>query len=172
MIRSDARLTYGQAQRRDVPPEVADELELAAAYSAELRRRRFARGALRVERPEIAFEFDGEGGVAGDLARASRSRTRSIEELMILANEAVAGLLAGRRREALYRVHERPDPQAIELAAREARRPRRADAARPGRPHAGDGRARRRRDQRARHRVRRAAPAAAARPFRRSSSAR
>jgi len=32
---------------------------------------------------------------------------------MILANEAVAGLLAGRRREALYRVHERPDPQAI-----------------------------------------------------------
>jgi ribonuclease R len=32
---------------------------------------------------------------------------------MILANEAVAGLLAGRRREALYRVHERPDPTAI-----------------------------------------------------------
>ena len=34
---------------------------------------------------------------------------------MILANEAVAGLLAGRRREALYRVHERPDPQSISL---------------------------------------------------------
>ena len=32
---------------------------------------------------------------------------------MIVANEAVAGLLAGRRREALYRVHERPDPQSI-----------------------------------------------------------
>ena len=32
-----------------------------------------------------------------------------VEELMILANEAVAGLLAGRRREALYRVHERPE---------------------------------------------------------------
>ncbi|HZB86297.1 MAG TPA: RNB domain-containing ribonuclease, partial [Gaiellaceae bacterium] len=28
-------------------------------------------------------------------------------------NEAVAGLLAGRRREAIYRVHERPDPQAV-----------------------------------------------------------
>ena len=36
-----------------------------------------------------------------------------VEELMILANEAVGGLLAGRRREALYRVHERPDPQAV-----------------------------------------------------------
>src|SRR5205085_96634 len=38
-----------------------------------------------------------------------------VEELMIRANEAVAGLLASRRREALYRVHERPDPQAIAL---------------------------------------------------------
>ena len=50
---------------------------------------------------------------------------------MILANEAVAGLLAGRRREALYRVHERPDPQSVALLAREARRARRADAAVP-----------------------------------------
>src|SRR3989442_14144170 len=33
---------------------------------------------------------------------------------MIAANEAVAELLAARRREALYRVHERPDPEAIE----------------------------------------------------------
>jgi ribonuclease R len=38
-----------------------------------------------------------------------------VEELMILANEAVAGLLAGRRREALYRVHERAEPQSVEL---------------------------------------------------------
>ena len=34
---------------------------------------------------------------------------------MILANEAVGALLADRRREALFRVHERPDPQAIGL---------------------------------------------------------
>jgi ribonuclease R len=38
-----------------------------------------------------------------------------VEELMIAANEAVAELLAGRGREALYRVHERPDPQSVEL---------------------------------------------------------
>jgi ribonuclease R len=34
---------------------------------------------------------------------------------MVLANEHVADLLASRNREALYRVHERPDPQAVEL---------------------------------------------------------
>jgi ribonuclease R len=38
-----------------------------------------------------------------------------VEELMILANEHVAAFLAGRNRAALYRVHERPDPQAVEL---------------------------------------------------------
>jgi len=115
VIRSDARLTYGQAQRRDVPGKVAGELELAGAYSADLRRRRFARGALRVESPEISFEFDGEGGVARAWREGEPESHALVEELMILANEAVAGLLAGRRREALYRVHERPDPQAVSL---------------------------------------------------------
>ena len=115
VIRSDARLTYGQAQRRDVPTEVAQELELAADYSADLRRRRFARGALRVERPEIAFEFDGKGGVAGAHWEGEPEAHALVEELMIVANEAVAGLLSGRRRESLYRVHERPDPQSISL---------------------------------------------------------
>ncbi len=38
-----------------------------------------------------------------------------VEELMIAANEAVGALLAGRGRAALYRVHERPDPQSVEL---------------------------------------------------------
>jgi ribonuclease R len=115
VIRSDARLTYGQAQRRDVPAAVAAELELAAAYSEELRRRRFARGALRVERPEIAFELDDEGGVVAARWEGEPEAHALVEELMIAANEAVAGLLAGRRREALYRVHERPDPQSISL---------------------------------------------------------
>jgi ribonuclease R len=61
------------------------------------------------------FEFDGRGGVA-DARRESEPHAHVlVEELMILANEAVAELLAGRRREALYRVHERPEPQAVEL---------------------------------------------------------
>jgi ribonuclease R len=115
VIRSDARLTYGQAQRREVPSHVADELELAATHSAELRRRRFARGALRVERPELEFEFDGEGGVAAATWQGEPEAHALVEELMIVANEAVAGLLSSRRREALYRVHERPDPQAVQL---------------------------------------------------------
>jgi ribonuclease R len=115
VIRSNARLTYGQAQRRDVPAEVAAELGLAAEYSAELRRRRFARGALRIESPDISFEFDGLGGVTRAWREGEPDAHALVEELMILSNEAVAGLLAGRHRESLYRVHEQPDPQAISL---------------------------------------------------------
>jgi ribonuclease R len=112
VIRSDARLTYGQVERGEVE---LSEVALAAEYSADLRRRRFARGALRVETPEVNFAFDGNGGVERAWLEAEPEAHALIEELMIAANEAVAGLLSSRRREALYRVHERPDPQAVLL---------------------------------------------------------
>ena len=119
VIRSRARLTYGQAQRilregERAEPEVEEGLRLAERLATELRRRRFARGALRIESREVAFEFDGSGGVARASFETEPHAHMLVEELMILANEAVGALLAGRRREALYRVHERPDPQSIE----------------------------------------------------------
>jgi ribonuclease R len=115
VIRSRARLTYGQAERRQAEPDVAAALELIDRLTAGMRERRFARGALRIESPDIAFEFDGRGSVARAWRESEPTAHRLVEELMIAANEAVARLLASRRRQALYRVHERPDPKAIEL---------------------------------------------------------
>ncbi len=120
VIRSAARLTYAQAEavlagRERVEPELAEALHRAERITSELRERRFARGALRVESSEPVFAFDGEGGVENARRESEPHAHMLVEELMILANESVAGLLAGRRREALYRVHERPEPQAIEL---------------------------------------------------------
>jgi ribonuclease R len=115
VIRSKARLTYGQAERRDTEPEIAAALELTDRLTAGMRDRRFARGALRIESSEVNFEFDGKGGVARAWLESEPTSHRLVEELMIAANEAVAQLLSSRRRETLYRVHERPDPQAIEL---------------------------------------------------------
>ena len=114
VIRSDARLTYGQAARREAPPDVLDALALNDKLAAELRRRRFARGALQVDSPEVTFRFDGEGGVADAWLEGEPHAHMLVEELMILANEAVGGFLASRNRAALYRVHERPDPEAVE----------------------------------------------------------
>jgi ribonuclease R len=119
VIRSDARLTYGQAARREAPPDILEVLALNDELATELRRRRFARGALQVESPEVTFRFDGEGGVADAWLEGEPHAHMLVEELMILANEAVGGFLASRNRAALYRVHERPDPQAVErLVAR------------------------------------------------------
>jgi len=118
LIRSDARLSYGQVERilsgaESAEPELLAALKLTDRASSALRRRRFARGALRIERPELEFAFDTDGGVARAWFQTEPRAHALIEDLMILANEAVAELLAERGREALYRVHERPDPQSL-----------------------------------------------------------
>src|SRR4029077_11574265 len=79
-----------------------------------LRQRRFARGALDVTTPEVVFGF-ADGRVADAHMEGEPYAHQLVEELMLLANEHVAAFLAGRNREALFRVHERPDPQAIAL---------------------------------------------------------
>ena len=121
VIRSRERLTYGRAQSilageaQAVDSAVGEGLVLAERLTSELRRRRFARGALRVESPEVTFAFDDDGNVQRAWVETEPLAHAVVEELMILANEQVAALLAGRRREALFRVHEPPDPQAVGL---------------------------------------------------------
>ncbi len=120
VIRSRERLTYGHAQAilsgdERAVDELDEALRLARQLSSALRDRRFERGALRVEGREVEFAFDGEGGVERAWVEREPLAHMLVEELMIAANEAVAELLASRGRDALYRVHERPDPQSVEL---------------------------------------------------------
>jgi ribonuclease R len=112
VINSDARLTYGEAERRDASPEILAQLDLAAEVARALREARYARCALEITSPEIAFSF-ADGRVASAWREAEPHAHMLVEELMIRANAHVAAFLAGRRREALYRVHERPDPQSL-----------------------------------------------------------
>jgi ribonuclease R len=118
VIRSRERFTYGQVQRileGKEQHELVDDVRLADSFSADLRKRRFDRGALRVETPEANFEFDGRGGVARAWIEAEPQAHALIEELMILANEHVAAFLAADKSKSLYRVHEPPEPQSVEL---------------------------------------------------------
>src|SRR6266545_3306877 len=118
VIRSDARLSYSQAARILADAEsfpLVDVLRRLDARARDLRHRRFERGALRIQTPEVMFEFDGRGGVASAHREGEPEAHALVEEFMIRANEAVAELLASRNRTALYRVHERPDPQSVLL---------------------------------------------------------
>jgi ribonuclease R len=119
-IVSRERLTYGHAQavlagNERASDELTEALRLAEEVTTALRKRRYARGALRIETGEVTFAFDGEGGVERAWIETEPLAHMLVEELMIAANEAVAELLAGRDREAVYRVHEQPDPQSVEL---------------------------------------------------------
>ena len=121
-IRSDARLTYPQVDRVFEGSERAEEpwgepLALAREVAAALRARREERGSLAVDSAEPVFEFDDRGHVVGVRHEEQTESHKLIEELMILANEQVAGHLADRRAPTLYRVHEKPDPRSVERLA-------------------------------------------------------
>jgi ribonuclease R len=120
LIRSRERLTYGHAEGilagwERAGEELTENLRLAERLALELRRRRYRRGSLQIETGEVSFAFDGQGGVERAWIEAEPHAHALVEELMILANEAVARFLSGRGSATLYRVHERPDPQAVEL---------------------------------------------------------
>ena len=142
VIRSRERFTYGRAEeilagRARADADLTEALKRAEAVSTDLRDRRFARGALRVESPEIEFEFDSNGGVARAWRAEEAHSHMLVEELMILANERRG------------RAARRPSPRGVvpraraagtaggPAAAGEARRPEGADAACAGRPLAG-----------------------------------
>jgi ribonuclease R len=114
-VRSDRRLTYEEvdaifAGRARAEEPWGEPLAAAREVAAALRARR---DALELGAPEPVFEFDGDGHVTG-VRHEEQSESHSvIEQLMVLANEQVAGYLADRRLPTLYRVHERPEPERV-----------------------------------------------------------
>ena len=116
VIRSKVRLTYKQAfAHLQKPPhdEMTRHLHTAWEVSSLLRRNRFAHGSLDLDFPEVKVWLDDQGKptrlekVENDISH------QLIEELMLLANEMVGHELKIRRQPALYRVHEKPDPDKL-----------------------------------------------------------
>jgi ribonuclease R len=119
LIRSDSRLEYGQVDRLFAGDGRAEDpwgpaLDAARAAAAALDETRAARGALVVSSEEPEFSFDDAGNVVGIEPVEQTESHRLIEHLMIAANEQVARVLDERGVPTLYRVHERPDGQAVE----------------------------------------------------------
>jgi ribonuclease R len=121
LMRSAARLTYEQVQSAvdGAPDDVTGPLlepvirPLFAAWRA-LDRARRARGTLDLDLPERVVELDDAGAPAAIAARERLDAHRLIEEFMVLANVAAAETLVARKREALFRVHDKPQPDKIE----------------------------------------------------------
>jgi ribonuclease R len=120
LMRSAARLTYGQVQaaRDGRPDQVTGPLldnvlaPLYGGYQA-LLAARLKRGTLDLDLPERRVTLV-DGKIARIEPRVRLDSHRLVEEYMIAANVAAAETLEAKRLPCMYRVHDAPDPVKIE----------------------------------------------------------
>src|SRR5438105_12878789 len=98
------------------PPEVVTALRRLDAEADERARTRAARGGIAVDSRERTFRVEHGDVVEGGVEAGGPSH-RLVEELMLAANEAVAAELADTGTAAVFRVHEPPEPAALEALA-------------------------------------------------------
>ncbi len=123
VIRSGHRMTYTEVARLlETRPTAADETRYGpfledfrtmAELASLLRERREARGSIDFDLPDADVVLDDEGLVVGIVPESRSVAHRLIEEFMLAANEAVAKKLLFSRQPAVYRVHDRPDPDRL-----------------------------------------------------------
>ena len=116
LIVSDARLTYASVDafldgRAEV--EQPDLVRTAYELSRRLKVRAARRGKLELGGREPEYEMDEHGVPVAATARRSTPARELIEELMVLANEAVARRISDRAG-GVFRVHERPDGEDLQ----------------------------------------------------------
>jgi ribonuclease R len=121
-IRVDHRFTYEQAfavMKDPLAVHVGVSIELSALLARMLelamvlRKRRFDRGALELNMPEVEIDLGENGAVVGAHLAAHDASHQVIEEFMLAANEAVAGYLAGKSVGFLRRAHADPEPSKL-----------------------------------------------------------
>ena len=119
VINSTARLTYEQAQeaieQRDQLGPVGDAVRALEHLRKQLTRSRLEAGAIDFDLPEPEFELDDKAMPISISARQRLNSHRLVEEFMLLANRIVAERLTQQAVPSLYRVHDRPDPDSLEL---------------------------------------------------------
>lgn len=129
IIRSKARMTYrnvnkildGDAGMREDYAFLQESITQMAALAESLHQRRKARGALDLDIAETEIEVSPEGEPVSLSYRVRGRAERMIEEFMLLANEAVAEFMNKKGYPAVFRVHENPDPEKLQVFAQFAR---------------------------------------------------
>lgn len=131
LIRSNARLTYGEAlemlegegepaaseggkhaqgQRETlIQPHLRQLSRLASLRHAQRERK----GGIDFDQPEARVKLDEAGRPQGVELRRKNAATSLVEEMMIWANEVVAEHLSRAKFPCVYRVHEAPDLEGL-----------------------------------------------------------
>ncbi len=122
VIKSAARMSYervqkivdGDAELRKRFATLVPLFERMDELAKVMRKRRYERGSLDFDLPEPKLVLGPTGEMTGIVAQERLDSMRVIEEFMLAANEAVAERLHRAGVGALYRIHERPDPEKVE----------------------------------------------------------
>jgi ribonuclease R len=124
VIISDERMTYtaigrilehGDAELSHQYQSFLPMFRTMRALCDQRYQRRRERGSIDFDLPEPEVLLDLLGETAAIIKQERTSAHRIIEEFMLAANETVAEHLSRLGIPTLYRVHERPDPKAVEL---------------------------------------------------------
>lgn len=119
-IHSDRRFTYNEVQTildgKEDP--LAEDLKIVNEISLALREKRFEKGAINFDSQEVHFNLDAKGKPVGVEVNESNQAHHLIEELMLLANRAVAELAAKTKNgddpiPFPYRIHDQPDKEKL-----------------------------------------------------------
>ncbi|MDD7363803.1 MAG: ribonuclease R [Peptoniphilus sp.] len=122
VIRSDRRLVYGdvsdflEGARTDASLEgLTKELETLHELAKKRKKMRDARGNIDFSFDEPAIELDEDGHPVSITIADQREANQLIEEFMLLANELVSKDYSKKKLPFLYRIHEEPTAEKLEL---------------------------------------------------------
>lgn len=143
IIHSDHRFAYEEAQEvidgiypdPDIQEKYGPVLTQLNTFAHALRENRFKKGAFNFESPEVKFRLDDQGRPTGIYTKVRKDAHKLIEEFMLLANKRVAEFVffqhflpkSKRPKKAdaaesaptmVYRIHEPPNPEKVEVFAR------------------------------------------------------
>nr|WP_314759919.1 ribonuclease R [uncultured Porphyromonas sp.] len=130
VIRSTRRFSYEEAQEiiDTGQGDHAEAILTLHQLAQKLRVRRFEKGSIAFDRPEVRFELDKDGKPIAVHIKESKPAHQLIEEFMLLANRTVAERISDASRQDItpalhlkkrtpptfvYRIHEAPDEEKL-----------------------------------------------------------
>ena len=123
ITRSKARLVYddvnalfaGDEHQKALMSDLEETLLQMRALARRIRSRREADGAIDFDTEEPKFVLDAQGEPVQIVKRDRGEAEMMIEDFMLTANECVARFAKERGIPLLYRVHEKPDPEKLDI---------------------------------------------------------
>jgi ribonuclease R len=119
VICSDQRFDYEQAQQiiETGQGPLAEEITKLNELATSLRKKRFDKGAVNFERPEMKVRVDEEGKPLDVYQKISKESNWLIEEFMLLANRGVAEFVTKKMKlknpTFVYRIHDNPNQEKL-----------------------------------------------------------